>query len=80
MKKVRPEVKIKGSGGLTDVFDNMLKVAFNITDEEYDYIVENATDDELTKFVAAFGSMKRESTFSERRAALEIRNKYLNIK
>ena len=77
MKKVRPEIETKNSGGIFDMFDNMLKLAFNITDEEYDYIVENCSDEEIGKLVAAFGKMDTPSTFAERRAALEVRNTYL---
>jgi hypothetical protein len=42
MKNLRPEIKIKSSGGLPDLFDNSIKQLFNITDEEYDFICENA--------------------------------------
>lgn len=77
MKNVRPEIATKNNGGLLDLFDNVIKLAFNITDAEYDYIAENATDAELEKFVSAFGTIEETPTFSDRRAALEVRNKYL---
>ena len=77
MKTVRPEVETKNSGGIFDLFDNMIKLAFNITDEEYDLIVENCSEEEIDKLVTAFGKMDTPSTFAERRAALEVRNTYL---
>jgi hypothetical protein len=77
MKNLRPEVKIKGSGGLHDIFDNAIKGLFNITDEEYDFICENASDEEINTFLAAFGGLETEPTFTEKRKGLEIRNKYL---
>lgn len=78
MKILRPEVKIKGSGGLTDVFDDAIKGLFNITDDEYDFICENATDEELDVFLRGFGGLDSEPTFTEKRKALEMRNKYLD--
>lgn len=72
MKKVRKEIKFKDQGGITDLFDNALKASFNITDEEYDFICENATDEEIGKFV-----LNDNPTFTERRQSLEVRNKYL---
>ena len=77
MKKLRPEVKLKGSGGLTDAFDDVVKGMFNITDEEYDFICENATDEDLDMFLEALGGLETESTFTQKRKGLEIRNKYL---
>jgi spermidine synthase len=72
MKKVRPEIKFKGHGGLTDAFDDMIKQLFNITDDEYDYICMNSTDDELDQF-----ALSSKPTFAEKRAALNIRNKFV---
>jgi hypothetical protein len=78
MKILRPEVKIKGSGGLTDVFDDTIKGLFNITDDEYDFICENATDEELDTFLSGIGGLNNEPTFTEKKKALEMRNKYLD--
>jgi len=79
MKILRPEIKIKSSGGLSDVFDNAIKVLFNITDDEYDFICENASDEELDVFLSGLGGLDSEPTFTEKRKALEMRNKYLGI-
>lgn len=78
MKILRPEINIKGSGGLTDIFDDVVKAAFNITDEEYDFICENATDEDLDTFVTALGGLEIKSSFTDRRKGLIIRNKYLD--
>jgi hypothetical protein len=80
MKILRPEVEacIVNGGGMQDMFDNVIKVLFNITDDEYDFIAENASDEEINVFLTALGSLENESTFAERRRALELRNKLLD--
>jgi hypothetical protein len=55
----------------------MIKQLFNITDNEYDFICENASDEELDVFLSGFGGLDDEPTFTEKRKALEMRNKYL---
>jgi hypothetical protein len=79
MKILRPEVEacIVNGGGIQDMFDNVIKVLFNITDDEYDFIAESASDDELNIFLAALGDMEKGSSFTERRKALELRNTIL---
>ena len=74
MKILRPEVNacIQPVDGLQDMFDNVIKVLFNITDEEYDFIVANATDADIEVFLKALGSIGISSTFAERRLALEL--------
>lgn len=79
MKKLRPEIKFKGFGGLTDAFDDAIKGSFNITDKEYDFICENATDEDLDLFLNGFGGLDSAPTFTDKRKALEVRNKYLNL-
>jgi hypothetical protein len=79
MKNTRPEIEFKGRGGITDVFDDFIKGAFNITDEEYDFICENASDKELDEFLGGLGSFETLATFSEKKKSLEIRNKYLSL-
>jgi hypothetical protein len=79
MKILRPEVQacIVSGGGIHDMFDNVIKVLFNITDDEYDFIAETANDEELNVFLAALGDMEKGSSFTERRKALELRNEIL---
>jgi hypothetical protein len=79
MKILRPEVQtcIVSGGGIHDMFDNVIKVLFNITDDEYDFIAETANDEELNVFLAALGDMDKGSSFTERRKALELRNEIL---
>ena len=79
MKILRPEVEscLVQTGGLQDMFDNVIKVLFNITDEEYDFIAENSTDDELNIFLNALGTPEKGSSFTERRLALDLRNRML---
>ena len=79
MKKLRPEVKecIKGYAGLADSLDDIIVKAFNITNIEYNYICRNATDIELDKFVLSLGGFTSRSTFTQKREALAIKNKYI---
>lgn len=79
MKILRPEVQecIVGAGGMQDMFDNVIKVLFNITDTEYDFIIGLANDSEIEIFLAALGTINEGSTFTQRRLALELRNKLL---
>jgi hypothetical protein len=79
MKILRPEVEacIMIGGGLQDMFDNVIKVLFNITDDEYDFIAETANDEELDVFLTALGNLEKGSSFSERRKSLELRNRML---
>jgi hypothetical protein len=79
MKNIREEVKIKGSGGMGDLVDNMIKQAYNITDEEYDYIAGEATDEDLNVFVDGLGDLRKPATFCQKRNALVVRNKYLKM-
>jgi hypothetical protein len=75
MKKVREEIEFKGSGGFLDVFDDYVKGLYNITDEEYDFIAERLRDEEISIFVSPIDVEK--VSFSQKRMALELRNKYL---
>ena len=79
MKILRPEVEacLVAERGLHDLFDNLIKSLYNITDEEYDFIAEHSTDEEIDVFVSALGNDERPSTFRERRLALELRNRKL---
>lgn len=79
MKILRPEVQecIVGAGGMQDMFDNVIKVLFNITDTEYDFIIGLANDSEIEIFLAALGTINKGSTFTQRRLALNLRNKLL---
>jgi hypothetical protein len=79
MKILRPEVKecILETSVMQDMFDNVIKVLFNITDTEYDFIIGLANDSEIEIFLAALGTIDKGSSFTQRRLALELRNKLL---
>jgi hypothetical protein len=79
MKNIREEIKIKGNGGVYDLFDNVIKGSFNITDEEYDYIAGEASDEDLSIFIDGIGGFNTPSTFGDKRRALEVRDKYLKM-
>jgi hypothetical protein len=75
MKKVREEIEFKGSGGLFDVFDDYVKGLYNITDEEYDFIAERMSDEEISIFISPIDV--ETVSFSQKRMALQLRNRYL---
>lgn len=79
MKILRKEIHLVTEGDMLDLIDNVIKAGFNITDEELDFICETATDEEVEVITAALGTIDEGSTFSERRSALIIRNKYLDL-
>lgn len=54
-----------------DLFDDVIKSAFNINDAEYDFIAEKASDEDLNILLI------EEPTFQQRRKMIEIRTKYL---
>lgn len=71
-RKKRTDIKFLNCGGLTDLFDNVVKERYYINDDEYDYICENATDEELEMFV-----LGQNPTFSEVKQALLVVDKYV---
>jgi hypothetical protein len=78
MKNVRLEVKIKKKDGITDAFNDFIKVAFDMTDDEYDFLCENASDEEFYQFLGGLGTFESPPTFCEKRKSLDVRNKYLS--
>lgn len=63
---------ILDSSNIRDAFDNHIKLAYRITDAEYDHIAERMTDDEVTLFV------QERPTFSQKRQMIILLRKYLN--
>lgn len=70
-RRNRTDIKIAGSGGILDLVDNVVKEAFRIDDDEYDYIAEQATDDELTYL------LQESVSFSDKRILITILQKYM---
>jgi hypothetical protein len=58
--------------GITDLFDDYFKSAFNLTDEEYDFFCENMTDEETSVMV------NEKPIYSEKRQMISIRTKLIN--
>jgi len=71
--KITKDIKIVSAGGITDLFDNHIKSIFNITDEEYDFIAENALEEEWDIL------FNDKPSFSQRREMIKIRSKYLKL-
>ncbi len=68
-RKNREDIVFKGSGGLDDVIDDFLKELWRVDDNEYNYISEFATDEELTIILPEF------KNFGEKREAIKIVNR-----
>ena len=65
------ELKIKNSGGIFDLVDNTMKETYRITDNEYDYLCEKLSDDEMNLF-----SLENLS-FTQKKEILIILTKHL---
>jgi hypothetical protein len=79
MKILRKNIHLVTEGDMLDLIDNVIKAGFNITDEELDFICETATDEEVEVITEAIGTIDEGASFSKRRSALIIRNKYLDL-
>jgi hypothetical protein len=67
----KPEEYRERGSGIFAMFDYAIKEHYRINDEEYNYIAEKLTEDELDLFIS------NGISFSERRQQMEIRKKYL---
>lgn len=65
------DLGIKSAGMINDLFDNEIKLAFRITDEEYDYMAEKMTDEELGLL------LEEKRTFAEKRKLIKMLDEYL---
>jgi hypothetical protein len=72
-KRTCEDVGIKSSGGMFDLFDNAIKEFLRINDEEYDFLIENATDSELDLL------LKQEFTYGEQKEIIRILDKHLSL-
>jgi hypothetical protein len=71
-RKNRTDISYKGCGGITDALDDMIKQLWRINDDEYDYLCDNLTDEELCTIIPEFKSI------SQIKEAINITNKYLS--
>ena len=51
-RKNRTDIIIKSSGGMSDLFDNVIKEAWRINDEEFDFIIEDMGTPEMDLFIS----------------------------
>ncbi len=70
-RKNRTDIVIKSSGGLNDLFDNQFKQFLRINDQEYDYICEFASDEELSSLTF------EEFSYQQKKECLRIVEKLL---
>ena len=71
--RTNKECGIKTSGGLTDLFDNIIKSTWRLTDEEFDSILEKMTDEEMDLFLT------EKPTFEEKRKMIILVERLLNL-
>lgn len=81
MKICREEVvkDIPSCGSFIEMMDMVFLPAFNVTVNELNYISDKMSDEEMNTLCSAI-TMKGTASFSTRREALKIRNKYLKQK
>lgn len=80
MKKLRKEVDdcLAGvNGDFIGMMDILHCTAYNVTVDEIETMCEQATDEEINILASALGGLNTSSTFTEKRRAIEVRNKYV---
>ena len=81
MKILRPEVIacLRGGESLMDVINNLMLSSYNITEDEMNFILIYSDNDEHEIFMDGIDGFSNLSTFTQKRLALEIRNKYIDL-
>jgi hypothetical protein len=81
MKILRPEVEKDlmplNRCSLFDLIDNAFKIGYNITEEEYLIIINNATEEEINHFSVITDESPESFTFTAFKNGLRVRNKYV---
>ena len=62
---------LRGRGGLTDAFDDMIKSVYRVSDDEYDVLCEILSNEEMDEL------FMDKPSFTQKRRKIEILNKYL---
>lgn len=77
-KILREEVlkEIPVSGGMLDLIDMLVYSYYNITPDEYEVILENATDEEIDDFIVPLGGLEK-ITISDVKKGIMTRNRYV---
>lgn len=77
-KILREEVlkEIPVSGGMLDLIDMLVYSYYNITLDEYEVILENATDEEIDDFIRPLGGLEK-ITISDVKKGIMTRNRYV---
>ena len=65
------DLGLSSKGGLSDLVDNAIKSTYRINDEEYDFICQNATEEDLDFL------LNEKPNMSEKKMAIKILNKHL---
>jgi hypothetical protein len=71
-RKIYPiEIHYKNCSEFFDAIDDSIKFSFRINDEEYDFICDNASDEEIELFTKSI------YTFNEKRLLSKFLDKYI---
>ena len=65
------QIGVSNQQSLFDLMDDVMKMAYRITDEEYDHLCEVLTDEELDLVVT------EEPTFAQKRQMIELLNRHI---
>lgn len=72
-RKNRPNIGYKGCGDLGDAFDDMIKQVMRVSNEEYDFMLDKAVEnDEFMDLIAT-----EQRTISQKRKFLILMEQYL---
>lgn len=72
-KKAHPNMM-----SINDLFDHSFMTAFKLNDDQYDFICENATDEELD-LLCGPGNNDDSYTFSQKKEIVQIIKKYKQL-
>jgi hypothetical protein len=65
------ELGILSSGGLFDLFDNEIKLSYRLNDDEFDYLAENMSDEDMGLFT------NDNKIYDQKRKVIKLLEKYL---
>jgi hypothetical protein len=65
------ELGILSSGGLLDLFDNEIKLSYRLNDDEFDYIAQNMSDEDMELFT------NENKTYDQKIKVIKLLEKYL---
>ncbi len=79
-RKGNPDVEQlkRSSHSFGDLIDISLINVFRITEDEYDFLLDNISDEEIKIFLGVIDGFDSKSTFTEKRRGLELLKRKLD--